>query len=65
MHYERKQFKLDEDPFDNYLFHDSKQLAPLICHKEPLSIEEQVILAKFIEYTMQSETISQYSLQHN
>jgi hypothetical protein len=33
-------------------------LVPLICHTEPLSITEQVILAKFIEYTILGETIS-------
>ena len=65
MHYERKQYKLDEDPWDNYLFHDAQKLVPLICHTEPLSIVQQIVLARFIEYTMSSETISQYSMQHN
>ena len=63
MHFSRKEFKLDEDPWDNYLFHDAKALIPLICHTKPLTISEQIILAKFIEYTIQSETISQYKLK--
>lgn len=32
MHTLRKQLKLDEDPWDNYLIHDSKYFLPLICH---------------------------------
>ena len=70
--------KLDEDPWDNYLFHDSKHLLPLICHNEALPIEKQVLLARFIEYSitpptltppnviwedsMREETISQYTI---
>lgn len=62
-HYAKKQLKLDEDPWDNYLFYDSKGLIPLICHPNPLNIYEQVILAKFIQYTIETETISQYKIQ--
>jgi hypothetical protein len=54
--------KLDEDPWENYLYYDSKHLLPLICHNKVLPIEKQVIIAKFIEYSMQEETISQYKL---
>jgi hypothetical protein len=61
-HVGRKKMKLDEDPWDNYLFHDSKHLLPLICHNEALPIEKQVLLARFIEYSMREETISQYTI---
>ena len=54
--------KLDEDPWENYLYYDSKHLLPLICHNKAVPIEKQVIIAKFIEYSMQEETISQYKL---
>ena len=59
-HYARKDFKLDEDPWENYLFHDTKLLVTLICHSKALSISQQVILAKFIEHSIKMETISQY-----
>lgn len=62
MHFERKQFNLEEDPWENYLFHDSKKLVPLFCNNKPLSLSEQVILAKFIEYSVQTESISQYKI---
>lgn len=65
MHFQRKEFKLDEDPWDNYLFHDAQLLAPIICHSEPLTVAEQVIVAKFIEVTLKAETISQYKIQGN
>lgn len=45
------------------MYHDSKLLAKLICHKEPLSIYEQIILAKFIEDNVRNETISQYKFK--
>jgi len=32
MHVMRKQLKMDEDPWDNYLVHDSKYFIPLLCH---------------------------------
>jgi hypothetical protein len=32
MHLLRKQLKMDEDPWDNYLVHDSKYFLPLLCH---------------------------------
>lgn len=62
-HFARKQFRLAEDPWDNYMFHDSLKLIPLICHSSPLNIYEQVIVAKFIEETLRTETISQYKVQ--
>jgi hypothetical protein len=40
MHVLRKQFKMDEDPWDNYLIHDSKYIIPLLCHSHELKIEE-------------------------
>ena len=57
-HYQRAAYKLEEDPWENYMFYDAKHLIYLICHSEPMSIEKQVILAKFIEHSMLTETIS-------
>jgi len=31
-HQTKSEFKLDEDPWDNYLYYDSKTLVKLICH---------------------------------
>ena len=31
-HVMRKQLKLAEDPWDNYLIHDSKYFMPILCH---------------------------------
>ena len=62
MHQQRKEFNLEEDPWDNYLFFDSKKLAALICHGSPLTLPEQVILAKFLEHSVLTETISQYKM---
>lgn len=62
-YYAKLEFKLDQDPWENYLFHDTKLLIPLICHPSSLKISEQVVLAKFIEYTIEEETISQYTIE--
>jgi hypothetical protein len=47
-HNERQQLKIQEDPWDNYLYYDSKYLLPLLCHKEAIPIEQQVLLAFFV-----------------
>jgi hypothetical protein len=39
-HVGRKQMGLDEDPWDNFLFHDSRYLLPLICHNDSLAVEK-------------------------
>jgi hypothetical protein len=39
MHVLRKQMKMDEDPWDNYLIYDSKYFVPLLCHNSDLPIE--------------------------
>jgi len=57
-HVTRKHMKLDEDPWENYLYYDSKHLLPLICHNAPMPIEKQIIIARFIDHAMQEETIS-------
>ena len=40
MHILRKQLKMDEDPWDNYLVFDSKYFMPILCHGIELKIEE-------------------------
>jgi hypothetical protein len=52
--------KIQEDPWDNYLYYDSKYLLPLICHRDALEIEEQVLVAYFLQYTTADATISQF-----
>ena len=54
---------MSEDPWENYLFHDAHQLIHLICHSDSMSIEQQVVVAKFIKYTLDTETISEYKIQ--
>mmetsp|Transcript_32472 Transcript_32472/g.49691 ORF Transcript_32472/g.49691 Transcript_32472/m.49691 type:complete len:245 (-) Transcript_32472:108-842(-) len=62
-HNTREEYKLDEDPWDNYLYFDARQLVKLICHTESLSTAEEVLLTKFILHTYKEETISQYSVE--
>lgn len=60
MHVMRKQFKMDEDPWDNYLIHDAKHFLPLLCHNSELPIEQQALLVAFIRQSIAEETISMY-----
>ena len=55
--------KIQEDPWDNYLYYDSKYVLPIICHGNDQPIERQVLLSMFIQKSMSDETISQYKLQ--
>lgn len=63
MHLLRKQLKMDEDPWDNYLIHDSKYFVPLLCHSAELPIEQQVLLVTFIRQSIADESISQYKMK--
>ena len=63
MHVLRKQLKMDEDPWDNYMIHDSRYFVPLLCHSHELPIEQQVLLVAFIRQSITEETISQYKLK--
>lgn len=63
MHVLRKQLKMDEDPWDNYMIHDSRYFVPLLCHSHELPIEQQVLLVAFIRQSIAEETISQYKLK--
>lgn len=40
MHVLRKQMKMDEDPWDNYLIYDAKYFVPLLCHNTDIPIEQ-------------------------
>ena len=55
--------KIQEDPWDNYLYYDSKYVLPIICHSMSLSLEKQALLALFVRKSVQDETISQYRPQ--
>jgi len=53
----KKELGIQEDPWENYLFYDSQFILPLINHKEPLSIVEQILVFKFIHRTVTNEPI--------
>ena len=55
--------KITEDPWENFLYHDSKSVLPIMCHSMDMTIEEQVLVSMFIQKSVADETISQYSLQ--
>lgn len=55
--------KLDEDPWDNYLIHDAKYIMPLLCHQQALTIEEQSLVADFINFAIKEENISEFKLK--
>ena len=55
--------KIQEDPWENYLYFDSKYVLPIVCHATDLPIEKQCLLAMFIHRAVADETISQYKVQ--
>ena len=57
-HNGKAQMKIQEDPWDNYLYYDSRYLLPLICHAKALPIEEQLIVCLFLQQTCSDQTIS-------
>ena len=57
-HTGKQWMKVQEDPWDNYLYYDSKYLLPVICHSKSLPIEEQMVVAFFLECTLAEESIS-------
>jgi hypothetical protein len=59
-YYMKKELKIHQDPWENYLMHDSKHFIPLICHQKPLPIEKEVLVAYFIVKTVKDESISEY-----
>ena len=63
MHVAKKQMKITEDPWDNYLFYDSKYILPILCHAEELSIEQQVLVSHFLVHSCYDGTITQYNVK--
>lgn len=61
-HRGKAEMKIHEDPWENYLYYDSKYILPLVCHPGQLPIEEQLLLALFVRSTVEDQTISMYSL---
>lgn len=47
-HHTKRELKIHEDPWENYLYHDSQFIIPLINHKKSLDIVHQILLFKFI-----------------
>jgi hypothetical protein len=60
MHNGKSQMKIQEDPWENYLYYDSKYVLPLICHGARLRVEEQLIVSMFVLNAIQEGTISQF-----
>lgn len=56
----KKQFKIQEDPWENYLIHDSKQFLPVLNNRAPLGLTDQILLFKFIEHSVRNASISEY-----
>ena len=40
IHNEKKQLKIQEDPWENYLYYDSKFVLQIICHSQAIALEE-------------------------
>lgn len=62
-HSGKELMKIVEDPWENFLYHDSKYVLPIMCHASDMTIEEQILVAMFLQKSVQDETISQYKLQ--
>jgi hypothetical protein len=50
--------KIQEDPWDNYLYYDSRYIIPIFCHQDSMAIEKQTLAAFFIKKSIDDETIS-------
>lgn len=61
-HSGKQMMKIQEDPWDNYLYYDSKYVLPMICHSADMPIERQALLAMFMKRSIEDETISQYKV---
>jgi hypothetical protein len=57
-HAGKQEMKIQEDPWDNYLYYDSKYLVPLFCDQKPMDIHHQVLAAYFIQRAVAEESIS-------
>lgn len=56
----RKEFKIVDDPWENFLAHDAKHFLPLINHKDPKTLSDQILIFKFIKNSIATERISEY-----
>ena len=56
----KKQFKIQEDPWENYLVHDAKQFLPVLNNQSALGLTDQILLFKFIEHSVRNSSISEY-----
>ena len=61
-HSGKEMMNIQEDPWDNYLYFDSKHVLPIFCHGRDMPIEHQALMALFIQKAVADETISQYKL---
>lgn len=59
-HLGKREMKIQEDPWDNYLYYDSRFIIPIFCHQQSLPIEQQVLAALFLKRAIDDETISQF-----
>jgi hypothetical protein len=60
IHLGKKEMKIQEDPWDNYLYYDSRYIIPIFCNQESMTIEKQVLAVYFMHRTIADETISQF-----
>lgn len=58
IHLGKKEMKIQEDPWDNYLYYDSRYIIPIFCSQESLRIEQQVLAAYFMHRAIADESIS-------
>lgn len=59
----RKDLKLQEDPWENYLVHDSQYFLPILFSQKSLSIVDQILLFKFVGISVGNSTIAQYDMK--
>lgn len=52
----KRELGIHEDPWENYLYYDSQFIIPLLTHKTPLTIVEQILLFKFIVRTVNEDS---------
>ena len=57
-HDKSKEMNVKEFPWENYLYYDSKHILPIICHRKPLTVEQQILSAYFLRSVVEDGSIS-------
>ena len=58
----RKKFKLPTEPWDQYLYLDSRYFVNLLCQDKQLSTWELACFIEFIVYSIKNELISKFKI---